>query len=512
MDVRVVLVGRYTVMRREKKRVILTLFFENIATFLYGEKYYKQRESNIMQRSEKIINEFMGFAHIPHGSGNEKAIGEYLVNWANERNIKCEQDAYGNVIMEKSASKGYENAPLVILQSHMDMVCVAESDKEYDSKKDSIRVYRDGDYLRAEGTSLGADDGAGVAMMLYILSDDTLLHPHIRAIFTVEEETSMKGAENLDVKYLDGKYLLNLDWEEKDSISSSCANTVTLVYDAQVKKVANKKIGYKIKISNLLGGHSGCDINLPRGNAIKLSALLADRLNCDVATFNAGRVVNAICAEAEMVIATDENIEDELKKFESEVKEEYPNEIAMTIECEKCDVETVLAKEDRDKMIAFLISVHSGVFYMSKYTPDFVETSQNIGIVNVSDNLHIEILARSSSHFHSEERKAAGRAIGTLYGYDVSIPSENPIWEEKGENELIRIMKKAYSEVVGEELKVIGVHAGLECAFFSSVKPSLQMVSVGPQLYDVHSPKERWEIKSLDDTIGFVVKSLEMMI
>ncbi len=465
-----------------------------------------------MNRSEKIINEFMGFAEIPHGSGNEKAIGEYLVNWASERNIKCEKDLYGNVIMEKAASEGCENADTVILQSHMDMVCVAESGMDYDSKKDSICVLRDGDYLRADGTSLGADDGAGVAMMLYILSDDTLKHPPIRAIFTVEEETSMKGAENLDVKYLDAKYLLNLDWEEKDSISSSCANTVTLIYDAPIKKVDNKKTGYRIKISNLLGGHSGCDINLPRGNAIKLMALLADRLNCDIASFNAGRVVNAICAEAQMVIATDENIEEELKKFENEVKIEYPNESAMTIEAEKCDVDKILDREDRNKLISFLISVHSGVFYMSKYTPDFVETSQNIGIVNVSEDLHIEILARSSSHFHSEERKTAGKAIGALYGYNVSIPSENPIWEEKGENELIRIMKKAYGEVVGEELKVIGVHAGLECAFFSSVKPSLQMVSVGPQLYDVHSPKERWEIKSLDDTIGFVVRALEMMI
>ena len=148
---------------------------------------------------------------------------------------------------------------------------------------------------------------------------------------------------------------------------------------------------------------------------------------------------------------------------------------------------------------------------MSKYTPDFVETSQNIGIVKLKDALHIEILARSSSKFHSEERKRAAKALSMVYGYNLSIPSENPIWEEKGENDLIRIMKKAYSETVGKELKVIGVHAGLECAFFSSVKPNMQMVSVGPQLYDVHSPKERWEISSLGETIDFIVKALEMM-
>ena len=162
-------------------------------------------------RAERVIDEFMKFSVIPHGSGNEKAVGEYLVNWAKEHELKCEMDSYGNVIMEKKASAGYENAPRVILQSHMDMVCVADSDKEYNPADDPIEIYRDGDFLKAKGTSLGADDGAGVAMMLYILSDDTLKHPALRAIFTVEEETSMKGAENLDIKYLDAKYLLNLD-------------------------------------------------------------------------------------------------------------------------------------------------------------------------------------------------------------------------------------------------------------------------------------------------------------
>ncbi len=462
-------------------------------------------------RAQRIIDEFMKFSVIPHGSGNEKAIGKYLVDWAKAHNLKCEMDAYGNVIMEKAASAGYEKHERVILQSHMDMVCVADSDKEYDPKTDSIEIYRDGDFLKANGTSLGADDGAGVAMMLYILSDETLRHPAIRAIFTVEEETSMKGAENLDVKYLDAKYLLNLDWEEKDSISSSCSNTVSIIFDGDVKRVENTKKAYKIKLMNLLGGHSGCDINLPRASAIKLMAMLLMDMDCTVSSFKAGRVVNAICAEAEAVIVCDGDIEGAIKDFEETVKAEYPNEKDVLFIAERCEADTTLLKEDSDKFLSFLVSVHSGVFYMSKYTPDFVETSQNIGIVKLEDKLHIEILARSSSKFHSEERKRAAKALAQVYGYTLSLPSENPIWEEKGENDLIRIMKKAYSEVVGEELKVIGVHAGLECAFFSSVKPDMQMVSVGPQLYDVHSPKERWEVSSLGDTIDFVVKALELM-
>ncbi len=462
-------------------------------------------------RAQRVIDEFMKFSVIPHGSGNEKAVGEYLINWAKAHNLYCEMDSYGNVIMEKAASAGYEKHERVILQSHMDMVCVADSDKDYNPECDPIEIYRDGDFLKAKGTSLGADDGAGVAMMLYILSDETLKHPAIRAIFTVEEETSMKGAENLDVKYLDAKYLLNLDWEEKDSISSSCSNTVSIIFDSKVKRVNNTKKGYKIKVMNLLGGHSGCDINLPRASAIKLLAMLLQDMDCSVSSFTGGRVVNAICAEAEAVIACDGDVEGAIKAFEEAVKAEYPNEKDVLFTAERCDVCDVLDKADSDKFISFLVSVHSGVFYMSKYTPDFVETSQNIGFVRLNDKLHIEILARSSSKFHSEERKRAAKALATVYGYELSLPSENPIWEEKGENELIRIMKKAYSEVVGEELKVIGVHAGLECAFFSSVKPDMQMVSVGPQLYDVHSPKERWEISSLGNTIDFVIRALEMM-
>ncbi|MBR5535523.1 MAG: beta-Ala-His dipeptidase [Clostridia bacterium] len=462
-------------------------------------------------RAQKVIDEFMRFSPIPHGSGNEKAVGEYLINWAKEHNLKCEMDSYGNVIMEKAASEGYENSERVILQSHMDMVCVADSDKKYNPLTDPIEVYRDGDFLKAKGTSLGADDGAGVAMMLYILSDNTLKHPPIRAIFTVEEETSMKGAENLDVKYLDGKYLLNLDWEEKDSISSSCSNTVSIIFDDEVKREKNAKRAYRIKVMNLLGGHSGCDINLPRASAIKLLANIIMDTDATIAYFSAGRVVNAICAEAEAVVVCDDDIINAVKTFEEAVKAEYPNEEKVTFIVEECEAESVLSKADSDKFISFLVSVHSGVFYMSKYTPDFVETSQNIGIVKLNDTLHIEILARSSSKFHSEERKRAAKALSKIYGYSLSLPSENPIWEEKGENNLIRIMKKAYNEVVGEELKVIGVHAGLECAFFSSVKPDMQMVSVGPQLYDVHSPKERWEISSLPETIDFVVRALEMM-
>lgn len=462
-------------------------------------------------RAEKVIKEFMEFSVIPHGSGNEQKVGEYLMQWAKEHNLKCEKDSYGNIIMEKAASSGYENAPRVILQSHMDMVCVADSDKEYNPVTDPIEIYRDGDFLKAKGTSLGADDGAGVAMMLYILSDNSLKHPPIRAIFTVEEETSMKGAENLDVKYLDAKYLLNLDWEEKDSISSSCSNTVSIIFDSQVKKVKNEKQGYKINVMHLLGGHSGCDINLPRASAIKLLSELIFDLECDVAEFTAGRVVNAICAEASAVVASGSDIEKAVKDFEAAVKAEYPNEENVIFTVEKCEADEVLANEDKEKFINFLVSVHSGVFYMSKYTPDFVETSQNIGVVRLSGSLHIEILARSSSKFHSEERKRAAKALAKVYGYNLSLPSENPIWEEKGENDLIRIMKQAYSEVVGEELKVGGVHAGLECAFFASVKPDMQMVSVGPQLYDVHSPKERWEVSSLPETIDFVVKALEMI-
>lgn len=462
-------------------------------------------------RAEKIINEFIEFSKYPHGSGNEQAVGEYLVFWAEKHGLKWEKDSYGNVIIEKKASEGYENAPVVILQSHMDMVCVADSGKTYDPIKDAIEIYRDGDFLKAKGTSLGADDGAGVSMMLYILSDDTLKHPYLRGIFTVEEETSMKGAEHLDIKNLDGKYLLNLDWEEKDSICSSCSNTVELIFDSDLKKVKNTKKGYKISVLNLLGGHSGCDINLPRANAIKILSELIFDLDCDVESFTGGRVKNAICAQAEAVVACNEVITDKVKAFEEEVKKEYPNEKDLTISVEEWECDEVLCKEDRDRFIEFLVSVHSGVFYMSKYTPDFVETSQNIGVVRVKDGIRIEILARSSSKFHSEERKRSARALAKTYGFNLSIPSENPIWEECGENELTRIMKKAYSAVTGEELKVIGVHAGLECAFFSSVKPDLMMVSAGPQLYDVHSPKERWDIKSLPETIDFIVKALEMM-
>ncbi len=267
-----------------------------------------------------------------------------------------------------------------------------------------------------------------------------------------------------------------------------------------------------------MGGHSGCDINLPRANAIKMMGALLFELenegvDFELSDFTGGRVMNAICAECSAKIVTSDTakVGEIAARIEKQIKDEYKNEENASVTISECVCDSVVGKEDCDKLVGFLMSVHSGVFYMSKFTPDFVETSQNIGIVRLGEKLRIEILARSSSAFHSEERKKAAKSLAKIYGYDLYLPSENPIWEEKGENELIRIMKRAYLETIGEELKVGGVHAGLECAFFSSVKPNLQMVSVGAQLYDVHTPKERWEISSLDDTMNFIIRALEII-
>jgi dipeptidase D len=468
--------------------------------------------------AESVIEEFLKIAEIPRGSGNEKRIGEYLISWADEHNLFSHKDSVGNVIIEKEASKGFEKSPCVILQSHMDMVCVCEEKTDYDSVSDPIKVIRTSDSLTADKTSLGADDGAGMAIALYILSDDSLNHGKIRAIFTVGEETSMEGSEKLDVKWLDGGYLLNLDWEEFGSVCSSCANNVFLSLDKSYdEEKSNTKAFVKLSLSGFLGGHSGCDINLNRANAVKLTSSLVRRIKkrtgAKTVSLKGGTVKNAIPSSCECILALDNPslADDEAKKFADEIRREFENEKDFSIRCDIVNGDFEVISDD-DSILDFITAVHSGVYFMSKYTKDFVETSCNLGIADVGGGkAHIELLSRSSSKFRSEEMKASLKALASSFGFDVSIPNENPIWEEKGENELIRILKKSFLECTGETLDVIGVHAGLECAYFSTAAEKLQMASLGPQLYDVHSTKEKWDISRLPETVHFVVRTLELL-
>lgn len=464
----------------------------------------------------KVVDEFLKIAQIPRGSGNEKKIGDYLISWAEEKKLFCVRDEAGNVIIEKDAAPGFEAAPTVILQSHMDMVCVSDG-RGYDAENDPIKVLREGDVIRAEGTSLGADDGAGMAIIMYILSDKSLSHGRLRAIFTVAEETSMKGSECLDAKYLDGKYLINLDWEEFSSACTSCANNVCMNFDlALATRASGKKEGVKVSLSGFLGGHSGADIHLGRANAVKLTGEFLARLEeeAEISSFQGGSVKNAIAARSVCVLATDcaENVMKEAEIFGKEIAASFPGEKEFSIKCEKCAApETVFPKEAK-RAVGLINSIHSGVYYMSQRKENLVETSANIGVVKMAGGqIHLEVLSRSSSKFHSEEMKRAGGALAEAFGFEFSVPNENPIWYERGETHLESVIKRAFSECSGEKLRIEGIHAGLECAYFAQKAPQLEMISFGPQLYDVHSPKERWDISRLDETVKTVVRALEIL-
>ncbi|MCD8049449.1 MAG: beta-Ala-His dipeptidase [Clostridia bacterium] len=468
--------------------------------------------------AKRVIEEFEKIAMIPRGSGNEEAIARYVAQWAKENSLEAKIDGVGNVIVTREAAEGFEDAPSVILQSHMDMVCVSKNE-DFDAERDAIKLVREGNFIKADGTSLGADDGAGMAMAMYALSEKELKCGKIKGIFTVGEETSMRGAEGFDRCELDAEYLINLDWEDYGSVCSSCANNVALFFEKRCEMQSRgSDSALKIEMEDFAGGHSGCDINLGRANAIKLLAETLCRAEDEgaeirIAHFRGGSVKNAIPSSAECVVCVkmeDEKLVfDAVREMKEEIAREFRGEEAKIEVCE-AQVESVFSAEDSEKLLSMLSAIHSGVYYMSRYTKDFVETSRNVGVAAAEEGrMHVEVLSRSSSGFHSREMKRSASAIARAFGFELSIPEENPIWEEKAENELVEIMKEAFYEADGGELEVLGVHAGLECAHFASVAPNVKMASIGPQLYDVHSVKERWDVSKLDLTMDFLIKTLE---
>ncbi len=459
---------------------------------------------------DKVFYYFEKVCDIPHGSFHEQALSDYIMGFAKERGLYCRQDEKYNVVIKKPASAGYETAPALIIQGHIDMVCEKNAGTEHNFRKDPLKLYIDGDFIKAKGTTLGADNGIAVAYMLAILDDDTLEHPPLECVFTVEEEIGMGGAAALDAFDLEGKRFLNMDTEEEGHLMVSCCGgrrmRVYLPVERQERPVGGK--AYIIQIRGLKGGHSGADIHLQRASANRLLGrllfILREQMEYDLVLAEGGNMDNAICRESDAVLYMDpaerSKAEAILAEQEKIFQEEYKDRetgITITLDEMNEEIPQTLTEKTKDAIIAMLLLLPYGVQTMSSEMEGLVESSSNIGILKTNaDHVFIDNAVRSSVETRKEFICQKIKAIASLCGATVEGVHDYPGWQFNPDSELLKICKDVYAEKFGQEPEVVAIHAGLECGLFAKKIKGLDLISFGPNMFDVHTPDERLSISS----------------
>ena len=469
---------------------------------------------------ESVLDEFKNLAAIPRQSGHEQAVSDFLKKYLTEAGFSVQQDEVYNIIADAPTSPGYEKAPLTIIQGHMDMVCVAEEGYSYDPQKDPIKLVRDDKYLSAEGTSLGADDGIGVAEGIYVLKN-AKDHGPLRLIVTVDEERGMTGAVNLEDKYLaDASFLINCDSENWDELTVGCAGSVNLDFSRKLKRTAPQgKAAWKISVNGLLGGHSGERIGDGRGNAIRTLALALQALQekglVEVADFRGGKARNAIPDSAAAVIVTDlaeEEINEilfvELGRFNKIYGSVDPKAKFQAVKAEL--PAEVLTAGDAKRLLSLLTILHTGVFAMSTVIPGLVETSANLGVVEMkADEVAVQYFPRSAVDQKIDEFRHFAQQIAELTGFTAHIGTQSPGWKENKDSRLAKIMAETFEAQNGQPMKVGTIHAGLECGWHFRKNPELDMVSIGVTTMDIHSPKERLELATVEPQVNLILETLK---
>lgn len=469
-----------------------------------------------------VFKYFEEISKIPRGSGNEKGISDYLVQFAKDLGLEVIQDEVLNIIIKKPASKGYENAPTVILQGHMDMVCEKNKDTVHDFTKDPIKLRIDGDYIYATGTTLGADDGIAVAYAMAILADDTIAHPPIEVLLTIDEETGMTGAMNINPDDLDGKIILNLDSETEGELLVSCAGGVRTksTFKMNFEEIQENHVGLEVIINGLSGGHSGMDIIKGRANSNKLMGRLLrkfyDKYDIRLSNINGGSKDNAIPREAEAMMTVNkamlENLKNEISEFEKVVKHEFsiqdPN-IKITINDNK-QMDKIFDKKSTENVINALYLYPNGINTMSMAIEKLVESSTNIGVVATNnDEVSFDSAVRSSVPTLREEIVLRNKTLTEMLGGGFETHAEYPAWEYKKESPIRDICVNVFKEMYGKEPEVVAIHAGVECGLFEEKLGDLDMVSFGPSVFDAHSPQEHASIKSIQNVWEYLLNVLK---
>lgn len=449
---------------------------------------------------------------IPRPSCHEEKIREFLVKFAQDHGIAVKTDKVGNVVMSKPATPGHENVPGVILQAHMDMVAEKNTGVDHDFMKDPIETYVDGDWVKAKGTTLGADNGIGVAAAMAVMADDTLVHGPLEALFTVNEEIGLEGAQNISKDMIKGDMLLNLDSEDDGEVFVGCAGGIDTTADFAYKRsFTPENFSYmKVSVTGLLGGHSGSDINLGRANANKVIARFiwecSQQWDITVCSIEGGNLRNAIPREAYAVFGIHsehkEELKHKLKKYYEDILNEYKGiEPSMDLRVERCERPEYCL--DSDTSIALVRAIYSaphGVVSMSRDIEGLVETSTNLASVKIIDEQTIRVTTSQRSSVESRKNDIAGQveAHFQLAGAKVYHSDGYPGWAPNMDSKIMKITSDAYEELFGVKPAIKAIHAGLECGLFLAKFPKLDMVSFGPTMTGVHSPDEKLLIPTVD--------------
>lgn len=474
---------------------------------------------------KKVFEYFEKISSIPHGSGNTDKISDFCVSFAKEHNLKYIQDEAGNVIIFKEASKGYETSEPVIIQGHMDMVCEKENGVELDFEKDGLELYVDGDFLKARGTTLGGDDGIALAYAFAILEDDSLMHPPLEVVITVDEEIGMLGAEKMDLSMLKGKKLLNIDSEEEGIFLTSCAGGLQAVCTLPVMRMQEEGLLYEIKVTGLLGGHSGVEIHKERGNAIVLIGRVLDSISKEIPfsliTLQGGLKDNAIPREAVCTILLPKESSQNQEKSLFEIidslnhvlKHEFrSSDKEVEICCRKLgqQKEDVLDAISMTKVVFLLRAMPCGVQHMSMDIEGLVETSLNAGIMKLEkDKFELHFSVRSSVTSRKYEVADRLTFLTEFLGGDAAVSGDYPAWEYKADSPVRSLITDIYRELFQKEPQIQAIHAGLECGIFSGKIKDLDCVSMGPEMYDIHTPKERLSISSTERVWKLILEFLK---
>lgn len=477
---------------------------------------------------EKVFHYFAEISKIPRASKKEKEISDWLVKFAKERKLKVIQDEHYNVIIKKKATEGYEDFSPLILQGHMDMVWEKNKDTEFDFSTQGIELVIDGDFLKANGTTLGADNGIAIAYALAILDSDDIKHPALEVVITTDEEDGMSGVANLDFDEFDGKTLINLDTEEYGEVyvSSAGGTRTETKFIFETKKIGNGYTPISIEVKGLSGGHSGAEIHKNLGNSIKILSEvlyhLSKRYEMSLIHIDGGGKVNAIPREAvaEIAVKLDGDSIDELKKlaelaFENILKDFKVSDKSPILAIEKIEEKNLgISLGDTLNIINFLHEVPNGVLEMSKHIEGLVETSINIGFISteiVDGNVKIRIksLARSMANDPLNKLVEEVTDLTRKHDANIKIAASNPSWEYKEDSKIRELIAKSFKEITGNEPVIKAIHAGLECGVFTQNIKGADVVSIGPNIYGAHTPEERMDIKSVGETWEWLLKILE---
>lgn len=474
-------------------------------------------------KPEALWKYFGEICQIPRPSKKEAKIGAWLMEFACRHNLEACQDEVGNVLIRKQAVKGREDAPGVVLQSHMDMVCEKNSDIQHDFETDPIQPYVDGEWVKAKGTTLGADDGIGMAAALAVLSSSEIRHGAIECLFTIDEETGLTGASALKPGFLRYKVLLNLDSEDEGELFIGCAGGMDTVVNMPYEKMVTPehKFAVKIRVKGLQGGHSGDDINKGRGNAIKiLNRFLWDvkeKYGVQLALLEGGNLRNAITREAYAVIVFDdtvkENVRIDFNVFASEMENVWKiTEPNLHLDLESTEIPSeVLTQDATNRLLDALYACPHGVYSMSYRMPGMVETSTNLAAVRFVENNTVLITTSQRSDVDSEKMNIAHMvaSVFRLAGAEVKHGEGYPGWAPNPNSAILRTAEYSYKRLFGKEAAVRSIHAGLECGLFLEKYPGMDMISFGPTLKGVHSPDERVDIKTVEKWWKHLVDILE---